>query len=105
MEEIKHISEAVFNWVFRGIIAVMTFVVGWNIRLQRDQNKTGKELAVNSANDESRDRSIAQIENSVKQIRHDVKTITLCVQDQKEMYIATENQRRQQAKIIKELLE
>ena len=93
MEEIKHISEAVFNWAFRGLIAILTFNISWSGLQQRKINKISEDLAVNCANDESRNRRISKIEYSVKAIQQDVKTIMLTVQDQKEMFNATENRK------------
>ena len=103
MEEIKHVSEVVFNWVARALFAVFSFNIAWNMRLQKKVNTIDKLIAINIEADKGRDSSMQRLETSVRNITDSVRSITLAVADQKEMFNITENQRREQSEIIKEL--
>ena len=103
MEEIKHVSEVVFNWVARALFTIFSFNIAWNMRLQKKVNTIDKLIAINCEADKARDATVLRLETSVRQIKESVRTITFAVADQKEMFNITENQRREQSEIIKEL--
>lgn len=66
MEEIKHVSEVVFNWGAKITGAIFAFIVAWLIRLQILEHKNEKGLAVNETNDIMRDKEIKEIKAQIK---------------------------------------
>jgi len=71
MEDIKHISEAVFNWAAKIIGAILTFILAWLIRLQILEHKNEKGLAINETNDIMRDKEIKEIKDVIKGLKRE----------------------------------
>ena len=71
MEEIKHVTENIFNWAVKVAGGIIAFILGWLARLQFLHNKTEKGLAVNENSDAMRDKEIQEIKASIKWLKNE----------------------------------
>ncbi len=71
MEDVKYVSENIFNWAIKVAAGIIAFLIGWLTRLQFQYNKTEKGLAVNENSDAMRDKEIQEIKASIKWLKNE----------------------------------
>ena len=86
MEEVKLVTQNLFDWVIKGTGIAIAFLFGWIAKLQWNFIKSDKHLAINTQADKARDKEIHEIKLSYNVIVSKVDQILLVVQEQKEMH-------------------
>ena len=86
MEEVKYVTENLFNWVLTVGTGIISLIMIWLARLQWKFNNTDKGLAVNERGDEARDVEIHAIKLNYNLLLNKMDTILLVVREQKEMH-------------------
>ena len=100
MEE--HVAKKVFDVVITSTWGAIAFLCAWIIRLTVGANKSNVSVATILEAIKNLSKEIAEMKKDSTIIRNDMDTVKKCTADQKEMWVATENERK---RIAKELTE
>lgn len=86
MEDVKLVTQNLFDWVIKGTGIAITFLFGWLAKLQWFVNKSDKHLAINTEADKARDKEIHEIKLGYVLLSKKMDQVLLVVQEQKEMH-------------------
>ena len=96
------VEKNVFDVIMSSILASMAFLYAWITRLTVGANKTSISVATILEAIKNLSKEVAEMKKDSTIIRNDIDTVKKCTADQKEMYVATENERKRLAKELTE---
>ena len=91
-----------FDAIISSILGSIAFLYAWVIRNTTRANKTSVSVATILEAVKNLSRENGEMKKDLTTIRNDMDTVKKCTADQKEMYVATENERKRLAKELTE---
>lgn len=87
--EVESVDKSFFQWVVGGLWAAISFILGWKIRNTTQINRLNTMMATTLERDKNRDKDMIEVKNELYAIRREMKSVLLCVDDQKKNNNAT----------------